>query len=65
MKKISNNKKNILYIYMYTYTYTYTYIYIKDTKEEGKTKILFKPHLFRGKKEFLKLKTPNGICSDT
>ena len=34
-------------------------------KEGGKTKILFKPHLFRGNEGHLKLKTAKGICSGT
>ena len=35
----------------------------EDTKEEGKTKILFKPHLLLGSGGFIKLKITESICS--
>ena len=35
----------------------------EDTKEGGKTKILFKSHLLLGNGGFIKLKTTDGICS--
>jgi hypothetical protein len=37
----------------------------EDSKEGGKTKFLFKPHLFLGNGRLLKMKTANGICSGT